>query len=232
MLGDIPHYCLCVFQERVLDYGCLVKLRSYASWVGNVNYLHQEYPSKFISSSGSICLGSNTTKPCASFLSFGTIMINSVLSITVLTPYQPSSESGLTVGLLRAGSSFNSLSNFSFRTLTNMWSFFRPSTTPLRSAIMSAIFSRLAGSLRDFLFAISTAVDSATVSIILSLFWASVVPVSVISKMASTSSGGLASVAPNERKISTFLFSPILIHGVIIIGSALPWFFLYVAFAL
>src|SRR5918992_4279650 len=222
MLCDISHYCLCVFNEGVLDRSCLTKLCSFISWVSDVNYIHQEYPSKFISSSANICLGSNTTRPCASFLNFGTILINSFLSIMVLTPYQPSSESGLTVGLLRARSSFNSLSNFSFLTLTNMWSFFRPSTTPRRSAIMSAIFSLLAGSLRDFLFAISTAVDSATVSIILSLFWASVVPVSVISKMASTSSGGLASVAPNERKISTFLFSPSLIQGVIIIVSALP----------
>src|SRR5215218_6681317 len=120
MLCHTLHYRLCVFQERVLDCSYLAKLRGFGSRIGDIDYLHQEYPSKFISSSGSICLGSNTTRPCASFLSFGTIMINSFLSMTVLTPYQPSSESGLTVGLLRAGSSFSSLSNFSFRTLTNM----------------------------------------------------------------------------------------------------------------
>src|ERR671924_1530558 len=226
MLCHAPHYHLCVFQERILDCSYLAKLCGFGSRIGDIDYLHQEYPSKFISSRGSICLGSNTTKPCASFLSFGTIMINSFLSMTVLTPYQPSSESGLTVGLFSAGSSFSSLGRFSFFTLTNIWSFFLPSTTPRSSAIMSAIFSRFAGSLRAFLFAISTAVDSATLSIIFKLFWASVVPVSVISKIASTSSGGLASVAPKERNISTFLFSPTLSHGVIIIGSALPYAFL------
>src|ERR671933_2187420 len=114
------HYRLCVFQERVSDYTYLAKLRDLSSRIGNIDYLHQEYPSKFISSRGSICFGSNTTRPCASFLSFGTIRINSFLSMTVLTPYQPSSESGLTVGFLSAGSSFSNICNLSFLTLTNM----------------------------------------------------------------------------------------------------------------
>ena len=47
-------------------------------------------------------------------------------------------------------------------------------------------------------------------------------PVSVISKIASTSSGGLASVAPNDKNISTFLLFPNLNHGVIIVGSRSP----------
>jgi hypothetical protein len=53
-----------------------------------------------------------------------------------------------------------------------------------------------------------------------------VVPVSVISKTASTSSGGFASVAPNDRKISTILLLPVLDQGVTIVGSRSPKCFL------
>ena len=87
---------------------------------------------------------------------------------------------------------------------------------------MSAIFSLFFVFLRAILLATNTAEDSITKSIIFSLFCPKVVPVSIISNIASTSSGGFASVAPKERKISTFLFSPTLSHGVIIIGSSLP----------
>jgi hypothetical protein len=80
---------------------------------------------------------------------------------------------------------------------------------------------------KDALFAINIAEDSITVSIILRLFCIMVVPVSVISKIASTSSGGLASVAPKERNICTFLFVPTRNHGVMIRGSESPKYLLY-----
>ena len=75
--------------------------------------------------------------------------------------------------------------------------------------------------------AISTAADCITVSMILRLFASRVVPVSVTSIMQSEFSGGLASVAPNERKIFALGLSPFLHHGVTIIGSASPKRFLY-----
>jgi ATP phosphoribosyltransferase len=95
----------------------------------------------------------------------------------------------------------------------------------LNNAIISAIFSLFLGSFRAFLFATRTADDSITVSIIFRLFCVRVVPVSVISKIASTSSGGFASVAPKERNIWTCLLSPTLSHGVMIIGSLPPKYF-------
>src|ERR1044071_5947122 len=55
----------------------------------------------FSSSIGSICFGCITTSPWAISLRCGTIFMNSFLSITVLTPYQPSSLSLLIVGLSR-----------------------------------------------------------------------------------------------------------------------------------
>src|SRR5919108_436376 len=97
---------------------------------------------------------------------------------------------------------------------------------------MSAIFSLFFVSFNEVLFATRTALDSITVSITFNLFWAKVVPVSVISKIASTSSGGFASVAPSERNICTFLFSPTRSQGVIIIGEISPKYFLYAEFSL
>ena len=54
-----------------------------------------------------------------------------------------------------------------------------------------------------------------------------VVPVSVTSMMQSLFSGGLASVAPKDRKIFARALSPFLHQGVTSMGSASPKRFLY-----
>ena len=92
---------------------------------------------------------------------------------------------------------------------------------------MSNIFPRFAGSLSDPRLATRCAVDSVTVSAIFSLFCLRVVPVSVTSMMASTSSGGFASVAPNDRCICTDRFEPVRSHGVTISGFFEPCASLY-----
>ena len=66
-----------------------------------------------------------------------------------------------------------------------------------------------------------------TVSMIRRLLASMVVPVSVTSIMQSESSGGLASVAPKDRKILALGLSPFFHQGVTIMGSALPKRFLY-----
>ena len=97
-----------------------------------------------------------------------------------------------------------------------MCKYFLPCTAPLIKVTMSKIFSRLDLSLSEFLFATKYALDSKTLSIIFSWFCYSVVPVSVTSIIASTSSGGLASVAPKDKWICTFLFVPNCTQGVTI----------------
>jgi len=102
-----------------------------------------------------------------------------------------------------------------------------PWTAPRSIVTMSNIFSLLAGSRTASLFAMRCAVETSTSSPIFSLFCVSVVPVSVTSSIASTSSGGFASVAPNERCICTALLVPIRSHGVTISGSREPNLLLY-----
>src|SRR3990172_425364 len=144
----------------------------------------------------------------------------------VLTEYQSSFASGDMVGFFSAGKSVSSFCRFVFFTFTKMWIFLEASTTPLRSVMMSQIFSFFAGSSRAFLLAMSTAEDVITVSIIFRLFASIVEPISVTSMMQSLFSGGLASVAPNERKIFAQGLSPFFHHGVTIMGSESPKRFL------
>ena len=80
-----------------------------------------------------------------------------------------------------------------------MCKYFLPFTAPLISVIISKIFSRFFGSFNDFLLIIKCAVEVNTSSTIFNLFCFRVVPVSVTSMIASTSSGGFASVAPNDK---------------------------------
>src|SRR3990172_7453926 len=137
----------------------------------------------------------------------------------VLTEYQSSFASGDMVGFFSAGKSVRSFCRFAFFTFTKMWIFLEASTTPLRSVIISQIFSFFAESSNAFLLATSTAEDVITVSIIFRLFASIVEPVSVTSMMQSEFSGGLASVAPNDRKIFAREFSPFFHQGVMIMGS-------------
>ena len=88
------------------------------------------------------------------------------------------------------------------------------------------IFSLFQGSVYALVLAINTAVDFITVSMTFKLFWRRVVPVSITSRIASALSGGLASVAPNERKILTLELFPLLHHGVITKGSSSLKFFM------
>src|SRR4030042_5861636 len=147
----------------------------------------------------------------------------------VFTPYHPSSFpiSLDTVGPLSEGKTSNTLFRFRSWTLMKMWSLFFASMTPRQSIAMSIIFSRFHSSCIEVLFAMRIAEDLSTSSIIFSLFARIVVPVSVLSIIASTSSGGLASVAPKERNILTFELEPQVCHGVITWGIASPQYCLY-----
>src|SRR5512143_2300816 len=71
-----------------------------------------------------------------------------------------------------------------------------------------------------------------TVSTIFRLFASIVEPVSVTSIMQSLFSGGLASVAPNDRKIFARELSPFRHHGVTICGSCVPNRFTYAGLVL
>ena len=65
--------------------------------------------------------------------------------------------------------------------------------------------------------------DVSIISMIFKLLALIVVPVEVLSIITSTSSGGLASVAPKERNIFTDSFSPQVFHGVMTRGLISPY---------
>ena len=77
---------------------------------------------------------------------------------------------------------------------------------PCSSMRISSSFCRLAGSSHDPLLAINWVFDSSTVSMMVSLLARSDEPVSVTSTMASASTGGFTSVAPQLN--STLAVTP------------------------
>ena len=77
---------------------------------------------------------------------------------------------------------------------------------PSSSIFRSSSLRRLLGSRQDSLLTINCVFDSITVSMIFSLLARSEEPVSVTSTMASASTGGFTSVAPQLN--STFAVTP------------------------
>ncbi|OPZ76190.1 MAG: hypothetical protein BWY79_01739 [Actinobacteria bacterium ADurb.Bin444] len=127
----------------------------------------------------------------------------------VLTASQFESLNADTVGLRSAGSTASTASRLSRCTFNMRPTLSNALMAPSRSMRMSSSLRRLHSSSHDTRFAISWVLDSNTVSIIRNLFARREDPVSVTSTMASASSGGLTSVAPqlNSTLARTPFFS-------------------------
>ena len=125
----------------------------------------------------------------------------------VFTASQPSSLSVEIVGRLSAGSTASTASRLIFSTLSIKPTLPSALIAPSSSIFMSSSFWRFSGSFQESTLAINWVLDSSTVSMMRSLLARSEEPVSVTSTMASASSGGFTSVAPQLN--STFAVTPL-----------------------
>ncbi len=122
----------------------------------------------------------------------------------VSTAAQAPPLSGDTVGSFSAGRILRRLSSFLQGTFIFNPTFSSAAMAPSKSITISFIFSFLPGFFHDPRLAMNLVFDSMTVSSILSLLARNELPVSVTSTIASASSGGLASVAPQLNSTSAF----------------------------
>ncbi len=110
------------------------------------------------------------------------------------------------VGRLSAGSTASTAARLSWCTLSISPTLPSALMAPSSSIFMSSSLRRFHSSCQDCLLAINWVFDSSTVSMILSLLARSDEPVSVTSTMASASTGGFTSVAPQLN--STLAVTP------------------------
>ena len=129
-----------------------------------------------------------------------------VSSKMVLTASHSSSLRCEMVGRLSAGNTASTAARLSRWTFSMSPTLPRALMAPCSSMRMSSSFCRLAGSSQEPLLAINWVFDSSTVSMIMSLLARSDEPVSVTSTMASASTGGFTSVAPQLN--STLAVTP------------------------
>src|SRR5579885_2594564 len=124
----------------------------------------------------------------------------------VFTASQLPSLSGEMVGFFKAGSTASTAPRRSFSTFSIKPTLPSALMAPSSSMRISSSLRRLCGSFHESRLAMSWVLDSSTVSTMRSLFARSDDPVSVTSTMASASTGGFTSVAPQLN--STFAVTP------------------------
>src|SRR4029077_9324561 len=129
-----------------------------------------------------------------------------VSSRMVLTASHSSSLRCEMVGRLRAGSTASTAVKLSLWTLSMSPTLPSALMAPSSSMRISSSLRRFLRSSHDVLLAINWVFDSMTVSMILRLLARRLEPVSVTSTMASASTGGLTSVAPQLN--STLALTP------------------------
>src|SRR5208283_2577724 len=198
-------------ENRADDLFGLVHARGAAAQqAGSGGAFHDAYHQLSLTGTGphsTILLSGYSTMPCAP-ASFrrGMILRTVASSRIVLTASHSPSLNGEMVGFFNAGSTPSTLARSLLFTFSIRPTLPSALMAPSRSIRMSSILRRFQSSLQAPRLAMNCVLDSITVSMMRSLLARSDEPVSVTSTIASASTGGFTSVAPQEN--STLAVTP------------------------